>query len=86
MSEMVERVAKAICCKGESCLRKDCYSKHFLDDAVLAVRAMREPADDMLQATTSFRFTDYTLQLWQTMVDEALKPSEGLHMPSKAEP
>ncbi len=77
MSEMIERVAKAI---YDRTLEDDQLADYGLPmaDAITcakaAIEAMREPTQDMLNAGKAI-MTDYddSLECWQAMIDEALK-------------
>jgi len=72
-SEMVERVAKALCKHGG-----DCWQMH-IDDARAAIEAMREPTEAMESAGwDSYDRNDGwsgPQYCWQAMVDAALSPS-----------
>lgn len=62
MSEMVERVALAIAASD--------------DIARLAIKAMREPTEDMQSAGYNAGHASYREEarmVWQAMIDEALK-------------
>lgn len=63
MSEMVERVARAI---------KDAEQMHWNDMARAAIEAMREPTAKMVViADSSLR--PISPRIWRAMIDEALK-------------
>src|SRR5690348_7039249 len=76
MSEMLERVRKAICeesiispCEatyGSKCCLPTCYKECFdntLDQARAAIAAMREPTKAMIEAGS---------EAWRAMIDAAL--------------
>lgn len=77
MSEMVERVARA--------LRPSAWGdnphghvspaaqKFALEDARRAIAAMREPTDKMIEASLDDAWTAHTRGLYQRMIDAALK-------------
>ncbi len=82
MSEMVERVATAICCNATpdaghpfnfTCMgpRCDCWETHALPSARAAIEAMREPAKAMLEVGAQYL---ETLDTRQAMLDAALTP------------
>lgn len=86
MSEMVERVARALCLSKRNS-PKDYPSgwleRHvnenwhlFEDDARTAIAAMREPTQNMIEAPYSLRASadDFIHKsFYQAMIDEALK-------------
>jgi hypothetical protein len=49
MSEMIERVARAMCAADGGSLEVDVH--HYLDMARAAIKAMREPTAAMVRAT-----------------------------------
>ncbi len=63
MSDMIERVAKAICGPEDPCR---------LDLARAAIEAMREPTDAMCGAW-DVGDTPEAKPCWQAMIDEALR-------------
>lgn len=73
MSEMVERVAKAI---REAHVGRPMYELVNTEDlARAAIEAMREPTPDMVSEGDDYRaFSSRTT--WQAMIDEALTPRE----------
>lgn len=85
MSEMIERVAKAICkrrntkqcasiCFSHSSLNESCPEvlTVWKEDAKAAIQAMREPTEEMIDATNKVADGEIT-ETWQTMIDAALK-------------
>ena len=89
MSEMVERVARAICVKN--CEDPDEASYGFLGTgdpksfawrgyiphAIAALAALREPTEEMVRAAydqTMNGIGSMPRAYWQAMIDEALKP------------
>lgn len=78
MTDMIERVAWAIC-------GTDPWGTH-VDDARAAVEAMREPTEAMTKAGVAFamrislsegyRWPDYIADLYRTMTDAALRPTD----------
>jgi hypothetical protein len=87
MSEMVERVARAIYAAG-----KDDYAwpwdelnetrkEGVRDVARAAIAAMREPTEAMLQAGSDIAHV-VTLDDWEYMIDEALEPA-GAEAPAE---
>jgi hypothetical protein len=77
MSEMIERVARAIC-KAE---RYDVETSWevYVKDARAAIAAMREPTFDMLNT-----FTDHMAaeEIWIAMIEAALSEETLLRRPS----
>ena len=77
MTEMVERVARALAAR-KCGLVKDPYGERLPDDlwqqcipdARAAIEAMREPTDKMLDAGPPFPYMDKGV--WQAMIDAAL--------------
>lgn len=83
MSEMIKKVAKAICRehiinvryfdnKSEEYLQKAVEDNYcdFLKIAMIAIEAMREPTDEMIEAVKH----DYGAKgIYQDMIDAALK-------------
>jgi hypothetical protein len=75
MSEMVERVAKAICrttyvaTKWDDCT--DAVKAVFIEAARAAIEAMRLPTLAMLE--TGYLYTGAPDDMWTSMIDEALK-------------
>lgn len=74
MSEMAERVAKAICAAQSWMLPWDEIPAEAQDGmrnvARAAIAAMREPTDKMVEAGLAKTFAVY---VWPIMIDEALK-------------
>lgn len=82
MSELVERVAKAIFMsqylveesdwpdRVQFCCSHDANA--FRDSAKAAIEAMREPTDEMIDAVGS-DWGSHLKDNWETMIDEALK-------------
>ena len=73
MSEMIERVAKAI---DESSQPPGCadYSILMKNAAVAAIKAMREPTDAMVDAGDMWADAPgYSAKAWRAMIDAALK-------------
>ncbi len=71
MSDMVERVARALC-EADGCTWdawKDKKLSHFHGRAETAIRAMREPTLDMVDAVID---TEFYAEIWQQMIDAAL--------------
>jgi hypothetical protein len=89
MSEMVERIARALCIDAHgSSLSPDAILtcgparevgqpawKFFEDRARVAIAAMREPTEAMRNAFAQHRFAraPTARELWQTMIDAALE-------------
>lgn len=74
MSEMIERVAKAICCPNGCLATLDCSipNKRDMEKAKAAIEAMREPTEAMLDAGAYD--LDMTLeQQLERMIEAALK-------------
>lgn len=69
MSEMVERVALAIPGSNDS---TNILSIHR-DRARLAIEAMREPTDEMIEGGSQIEGVSPAKRIWHTMIDEALK-------------
>lgn len=84
MSEMIERVARAICRAGMSG-PKDHLNKQenlnwrkFEIEARAAIEAMREPTNAMVEASNrewDGRMSHRSSGAWQAMIDAALSPS-----------
>lgn len=87
MSEMVERVARALCVADgcdpdhESADPIDTGIKlwtRYVRDASAAIEAIREPTKAMIQAAYDSSLDDDERfdahEIWQAMIDEALKP------------
>lgn len=88
MSEMVERVARAICARtcrlrgirGKSCpdnspcgaTRNQLILTDLWPEARAAIEAMREPTDGMMDAGWGQR-GERAKDIWRTMIDAALK-------------
>ena len=76
MSEMVKRVARAICCRSDCFLPENCQAAYAgtLEKARAALAAMREPTDQMCHAG-AYEQHDWkdSSQVWQAMIDEALR-------------
>lgn len=78
MTGMIERVARAIC-------GTDPWETH-VDDARAAIWAMREPTDEMtnlgvnlamrISLSEGYRWPDYIADLYRTMTDAALRPTD----------
>lgn len=77
MSEMVELVAKAIHQErfgGQlEWGRYPDAEKECLEEAYEAIKAMREPTDEMGEAADEWASMGTALKCWQVMIDEALK-------------
>jgi hypothetical protein len=72
MSEMVERVAKAMALADGG----NAYWKPYMREARAAIEAMREPTDNMkfVASNTSLGFSPGDVaDGWRLMIDEALK-------------
>lgn len=83
MSEMVEKVARAICCPrgcdyadydGKGICALD-QLKNYEDRARAAIAAMREPTDAMIYAAYRSLRDDGLVasEVWPAMIDECLK-------------
>jgi hypothetical protein len=80
MTTMIERVARAMA-KAASPLPWEMGDEEWRNDfrtkARAAIEAMREPDEAMLDAGVNFRERNArTEQIWQAMVDEALKEKQ----------
>ena len=89
MSEIIERVAKAMCKtqfgdievhgEGRCCQTggiDGCCVVELMGEARAAIEAMREPTRAMLHASTMQAPTwddEVSLRKWQVMIDEAVK-------------
>lgn len=82
-TEMELRVAKGICCGGQCSAErgyiKECQSGYFYSEARAAIRAMREPTAEMLEAfsRTGRSYDDDGPDMpegWQAMIDVASPP------------
>lgn len=79
MSEMIERVAKAMA-KADA---DNTAWKLYVREARTAIEAMREPTDEMCQAYLDKDFAEADtwgsyagpIQRWRAMIDAALSPS-----------
>ena len=77
---MVDRVAKALF-KNDHLMRDPHPNAHWLnytDDAITAIKAMREPTDDMISDACAAAYPvddEEAVEIWQAMVDEALNAS-----------
>ena len=70
---MIERVARALLVADRSAITPDYYQRM----ARAAIEAMREPTEAMLDAGVNFRERNArTEQIWQAMIDEALKEKQ----------
>lgn len=84
MSEMIERVAKAICgnqpgaggCGCKTHERPACDDFRWMAHA--AIQALREPTEAMIVSgwatQTEPVYPTSTVDVWQAMIDEALRP------------
>lgn len=85
MSDMIERVARAIHFRGDD--QGDDAWNHCQpwlrmvarEQARVAVEAMRKPTDEMVRAAHKDHEGEYYLpvSLWQSMIDAALSNSKG---------
>lgn len=91
MREMVERVARALCLSKrnsptgypEGWLERHVneWWPQFIDDAKIAIAAMREPTESMLRMAVRYGDSEGYGSMsegdaeaaWQSMIDEALK-------------
>lgn len=85
MSEMVERVARALAdldadYEPDEILEGDDFPfwQYFKHDARVVIAAMREPTEAMLHAAWAVYDDDWcgetnALNMWQAQIDEALK-------------
>ena len=78
MSEMVERVAKALSkADGHPAVLFDYYLEH----ARAAIEAMREPTDDMIRSGLAFPKLGFPFidmkNAWEAAINEALKRSDA---------
>lgn len=77
MSEMVERIAKRLYESrpggdGDRIWRSNgCETREWLDQARVAIEAMKVPTEKMWTAGASE--TRGTAEIWRAMIDEALK-------------
>ena len=67
MSEMVERLARAI---WPAWVDEPCFRERCLQQARAGIKAMREPTKEMLMSSGLARTQK---DKWQAMIDEALK-------------
>lgn len=73
MSEIVERVARAIEAVDRSLWVGENRKAYFESAARAAIEAMRGPTEAMLDAATPDMSNGEKLWIWQAMIDEALK-------------
>lgn len=74
MSEMIERVARAIC-RSDADWEGNSWKQH-VNEARAAIEAMRVPTQEMKEAVRLVGGTQalaYGLAAWPTMIDAALK-------------
>ena len=81
MSEnMIERIARALCKESGG---KDIYWENWIDDAVLCIKAMRDPTPDMIKAgfesiSPSCDINPQELRIaWQAMIDSILSKNNA---------
>lgn len=90
-TEMEERVARAICLKDDDGRDGDDYWEAYLDHARAAIRAMREPTNDMLSAMAPKygpligrdeneinNFIRGCVDVWKLMIDAGSPPDERM--------
>ena len=74
MSEMVERVARAIISSASSYAGYEANSDYWDSLARAAIEAMREPTEAMVNAAPDLRGVDfYPTDVWRAMIEAALK-------------
>ena len=72
---MIERIARVLCKESGG---KDIYWENWIDDAVLCIKAMRDPTDAMIEAgfesiSASCDINPAELLIaWQAMIDTIL--------------
>jgi hypothetical protein len=89
MSEMVERVARALyairmeVAEGAGLHEpytwetdNNAYREHCLREARAAIKAMREPTQGMLDCRDAFVKADDARIVWQLQIDAALSPHD----------
>jgi hypothetical protein len=77
MTQMIERVARAICASGV-CIDPDSYDvdrywRRWIPEARAAISAMREPTEAMKRAADRLPDVMSVGDEWRAMIDEALK-------------
>lgn len=72
MSEMVERVARALI-KNEFGIEPEVLTDAILDQARVAIAAMREPTEAMLTAGSEWAYAGCSSDTWHWMIEEALR-------------
>lgn len=77
MNEIIDRIAQAICNAGKGQPAWDEATEYQRDfhraEARAAIEAMREPTKAMLLAGHGANLCDNAPEVWQAMIDEALK-------------
>lgn len=76
MSEMIERVAKAMAEAAGFCW-ENCTQSQWKRDAKAGIEAMRQPTDAMLNAAMWQKGQQSYADVWQTMIDAALSAAKG---------
>jgi hypothetical protein len=74
MSNMIERVARAMCAADGGSQEVDVH--HYLDMARAAIEAMREPTEAMCEAADAVECNQPEC-IWQAMIDAALVGDEA---------
>ena len=74
MSDMIERVARALCvARGQDPV----YAKHWMPEARTAIAAMREPTEAIIRAhhlvPDDNDFDKRAADNWRNLIDAALK-------------
>ena len=75
MTEMIERMARAICredCAGASPELRERDWRFYLPHAIMALRALREPTRGMIEAM-DLSDAEMARECWQAAIDAALK-------------
>ena len=73
MTDMIERVARAMCSADGGSLEVDVH--HYRDMSRAAIEAMREPTDAMLEFRLFFgsgEACQWAPHVWRAMIDAAL--------------
>ena len=77
MSEVVDRVAKALCERIWPTSTWEKEAEHFRDNykaaAIEAIKTLREPSEGMIKSVRGRSSRKARIACWQDMIDEALK-------------
>lgn len=91
--DMIEKVARALAAATFECSDDDVTSRHidaawpiYRDQAIAAIKAMREPTPEMIEAAWAEALAEDADGVWREMIEAALGNAHGQEQVSAETP